>query len=362
MTRPRPTALEARLAQVIARQGPMGVDVFMAQALYDPHLGYYTTQMPLGARGDFVTAPDISQMFGELIGLWLAQSWLDLGSPSPCHLIELGPGQGTWMADILRVGARVKGFTAAMQVHLIEANPHLQASQATRLAAHNPHWHTDLGQVPEGPTLLIANEFLDCLPIRQFVRSEEGWREKQVGLGGDGRLCFGLSPLVATPPKSARPDDPLGATREVAQALPALVDQVAQRLSAHVGRALFLDYGDVSGQAGDTLQALHRHEKVSPLDHIGQADLTAHVDFAALLALAEEARLVAQGPVSQRQFLMGLGIEARAQALMQANPASANDVQMAVERLVGEAHMGTLFKAVCLDSPHNGQAGPPLCI
>jgi NADH dehydrogenase [ubiquinone] 1 alpha subcomplex assembly factor 7 len=358
--RPPPTALETRIAASISASGPIGVDAFMAQALYDPNDGYYIVQRPLGARGDFTTAPEISQMFGELIGLWLAQSWLDLDAPSSFHLIEFGPGQGTLMADILRVGAKVPGFLAAAQIHLVERNLHLREAQRQKLLAFKPVWHNDLADVPEGPSLIVGNEFLDCLPIRQFVRAEDGWHEKQVGVDKEGRLAFGLGPLLSGPPRGARDDDPVGAVREAAPQLPSFVIAIHERLSKHVGRALLIDYTDASGQAGDTLQALYRHTKVSPLEHIGAADLTAHVDFDSLISLAKHAGLNTQSPVGQRQFLQSLGIEARAQALIAANPHCANDVQVAVERLIGQAHMGALFSVACLDSRLNDGRGPPL--
>jgi NADH dehydrogenase [ubiquinone] 1 alpha subcomplex assembly factor 7 len=360
MARPPPTKLETRLAAAITQTGPIGIDAFMAQALYDPQDGYYIVQKPIGARGDFTTAPEISQIFGELIGLWLAQSWLDLDAPSPFHLIELGPGQGTLMADILRVGAKVPGFVAAAQVHLVERNVHLRAVQAQKLSAFAPNWHDDMTQIPEGPSLIIGNEFLDCMPISQFVRVPDGWREKQVGVNSSGRLTFGLGPLLPNQPDIAQADDAVGSVREVAPELPTFVTAIASRLKSHVGRALLIDYTDTSGKTGDTLQALYRHTKVHPLDHLGKADLTAHVDFIALIKLAREAHLETQGPITQRQFLLDLGIEARAQALIVANPHCANDVQQALERLIGEAHMGALFCVVSLDSRFNDGRGPPL--
>jgi NADH dehydrogenase [ubiquinone] 1 alpha subcomplex assembly factor 7 len=360
MERPPPTPLEKRIAASIAIGGPIGVDAFMARALYDPVDGYYITQGPIGVAGDFTTSPEISQIFGELIGLWLAQSWLDLGAPNPCYLVELGPGQGTLMADILRVGTKVHGFVDAIRVHLVERNVKLRAVQSTKLGAFQPVWHDDLSDVPNGPALIIGNEFLDCMPIRQFVRMGEGWREKQVGVDGDGRLAFGLGSLQARPPLTARPDDETGAVREVAPQLSSFVAGIANRFATQKGRCLLIDYNDPAGHPGDTLQALHRHEKVSPLDYIGAADITAHVDFAALVRWANATQLSYDGPVSQRAFLQFLGIEARAQALITANPHCANDVQAAVERLTSQAHMGELFSVVCLDSRLNGDAGPPL--
>jgi NADH dehydrogenase [ubiquinone] 1 alpha subcomplex assembly factor 7 len=354
------TELEVRMARMIAHTGPIGVDAFMAQALYDPDAGYYRTQKPLGTAGDFTTAPEISQIFGELIGLWLAQSWLDLGRPTPFNLIELGPGRGSLISDVLRVCAKVPGFLEAAQVHLVETNPHLRTSQRQALGPITAYWHETLQEVPLGPSLILANEFLDCLPIRQFILGETGWHEKLVGLDGAGRLTFGLGPVLAHPPPCAHPDDTSGATREMAPGLEGLIDIMAHRLSNHSGRALIFDYGDPSGRPGDTLQALHRHQKISPLDLIGEADITAHVDFAALISLAKGLGLGTLGPANQRVFLRSLGIEARRDALIRANPHCESELSFSVERLIGEAHMGTLFQVVSLDSPLNPTAGPPI--
>jgi NADH dehydrogenase [ubiquinone] 1 alpha subcomplex assembly factor 7 len=354
-----PTELTRRIADGIKVSGPIGIDAFMAQALFDPRAGYYVTQKPIGVGGDFTTSPEITQIFGELIGLWLAQSWLDLGAPNPFNLIELGPGQGTLMVDILRVGAKVPNFLAAMRLHLVECNPALREVQAEKLSLCKPIWHDNLVDIPEGPSLIIGNEFLDCMPVRQFVRSEQGWHEKQVGVA-NGELTFGLGPVMARAPHNALFDDQVGAVRELAPQLESFVATLADRFKNSQGRALLIDYNDPAGHPGDTLQALYRHTKVSPLAHIGQADITAHVDFAAIVRCANATQISYEGPVSQRAFLQYLGIDARAQALITANPHCANDVQAAVERLTSEAHMGTLFSVVCLDSRLNGERGPPL--
>lgn len=362
MDRPPPTPLETRIAASIAMTGPIGVDAFMAQALYDPQDGYYIVQKPIGVAGDFTTSPEITQIFGELVGLWLAQSWMDLGAPSRFHLIELGPGHGTLMADVLRVGAKVPGFLAAADLHLIETNLHLRSAQKAKLTDFTPAWHDQLSDVPDGPCLIFGNEFLDCMPIRQFVRAEDGWREKQVGVGGEGRLAFGLGPRLSVPPPNAGLKDEIGAVREQAPALSSFVADLGSRFSGHVGRALLIDYSDPAGTPGDTLQALHRHTKVHPLDHVGNADITAHVDFAALVSLANATQLPYDGPVSQSTFLDFLGIKERARTLITANPSCANDVQAAVERLTSKAHMGALFSVICIDSPLNAGRGPPVGI
>lgn len=355
-----PTALESRLAAMIEAFGPISVDAFMTHALYDPQAGYYTTRLPLGARGDFTTSPEISQIFGELIGLWIAQSWLDIGSPAPFHLVELGPGRGTLLADMLRVCRKVPGFFEAVRIHLVETNAALKEAQRIALATTPAQWHASLDTVPLGASFMIANEFLDCLPVRQFVKGDQGWHEKLVGLDAARRLTFGLGPVLAEAPICANPHDDVAAVRELAPGLPALVGVLAQRLLTSVGRALIIDYGDVSGQAGDSLQALHRHQKTHPLDHVGEADLTAHVDFSALTNLALGSGLGVSGPVSQREFLVSLGIEARRNALIRANPHCESDLTESVERLIGEAHMGGLFHVVALESPLNPALGPPI--
>ena len=264
------------------------------------------------------------------------------------------------MADMLRVCDRVPGFKAALHLHLVETNPALKEAQRTALGVTPVHWHDTLDDVPDGDSFIIANEFLDCLPVRQYVRGEQGWHEKLVGLDAEERLTFGLGPLLPEPPVCAQPDDDIGAVREVAPGLPSLVETIAKRLRTAAGRALIIDYGDVSGQAGDSFQALYRHQKIHALDHVGEADLTAHVDFAALISAANADGLGTSGPVSQRQFLQSLGIEARRDALIHANPHCESDLTRSVERLVGEAHMGGLFHVVALESPLNAAAGPPI--
>jgi NADH dehydrogenase [ubiquinone] 1 alpha subcomplex assembly factor 7 len=349
--RPAPSELALKIADLIKSTGPIGVHTFMAHALYDPRLGYYTQANPLGRDGDFITAPEITQMFGELIGLWAAQSWLDMGRPDPFNLIELGPGRGTLMADALRACSKVPGFLDAMQLHLVETNAPLKRLQAEALTAYAPQWHTALDQCPEGPCIILGNEFLDCLPVRQYVRGRDAWHEKLVGLDEDGMLCFGFGPEMPAPPASALKTDPEGCVREEAPGLAALVLAMAERLHAHNGRALFVDYGNpTQAPSGDTVQALYRHTKVSPLDHVGQADLTAHVDFHTLCAEAQLAGLRVDGPISQSHFLAGLGLHARATRLSSANPSQASALQEAVERLTGIGHMGGLFFAVCLSS------------
>src|SRR5215470_2219640 len=275
------------LARLIARRiratGPLTVAEFMTEVLQHPRLGYYATRDPLGTAGDFVTAPEVSQVFGELIGLWCADAWARMGQPDPVHLAELGPGRGTLMADALRALAVAPDFRRALRLHLVETSPALRALQARALATAAPTWHERLDAIPAGPLLLVANEFLDTLPIRQFERRGSGWNERRVGLAPDGgTLVFALDP--APSPSAALLPSRLSPAAEgsVAEACPAalsLAADLARRLSADGGAALFIDYGHPESAWGDTLQAVRQHRYHPVLEAPGSADITAHVDF-----------------------------------------------------------------------------------
>ena len=337
------TPLGALLRDEIARDGPMRLDAFMAACLTHPEHGYYTTRDPLGAAGDFTTAPEISQMFGELIGLALAQAWIDQGSPAPFVLAELGPGRGTLMADALRATRGVPGFHAAMRLWLVETSPVLAARQSEALAAHAPQVAARDEDLPEGPLFVIANEFFDALPIRQFERTGDIWRERVVALR-DGRLAL-VPGGPAEPPAPSGPPLPDGAVRETCAPARAIMARLGARIARHGGAALIVDYGAGDGH-GDTLQAVRGHRPADPFDAPGTADLTAHVDFSALAraaAPADALRLETQGV-----FLERLGITARAQALAQAaaTPEAAEAVISAHRRLTHPSEMGSLFKVL----------------
>src|SRR6185369_6708538 len=259
--------------------GPISLADFMAEALGHPRLGYYRRALPVGAAGDFTTAPEISQMFGELLGAWLAERWLAMGCPSGVRLVELGPGRGTLMADALRAVRGVPGFHAAIDLHLVEINEQLRALQGQALAAYKPAWHARFDDVPEGPLLLVANEFFDALPVRQFERTARGWAERMVGLADDGGLRLALAPGV-TPYASALPDAPVGAQAELSEAGLALAGAIGERLQRFAGWALIVDYGH-DGAHGASLQAVRGHRGTDILDRPGETDLSAHVDFAA---------------------------------------------------------------------------------
>jgi len=342
-------SLLAELHARIGAEGPLTVAQYMEVALFHPRLGYYAARDPLGARGDFVTAPEISQVFGELIGLCCADYWRRIGAPDPVLLVELGPGRGTMLRDALRAARVAPGFCAAARLHLVERSPALRAAQERALAAPSPAWHDDIDTVPPGPMLLVANEFLDALPVRQFMRHAGAWRERRVGLDAGGGLSFVLD---EAPAAIALPEAPEGAVREVCEGADHLARAIAARLLAAGGAALFVDYGYFPEAFGDTLQAVRRHRRHDVLTAPGEADLTAHVDFAAFAAAAAAAGARAWGPVPQGEFLAALGIEARAQKLIAgADPNQAMLVRSGCRRLVDPAEMGTLFKALALTPP-----------
>jgi len=359
------TRLGERIAARIARLGPISLAEYMAEVLTRPEEGYYMTGEPFGAAGDFVTAPEISQMFGELVGLWCTDTWRRLGAPNPVLLVELGPGRGTLLADALRAVRVVPGFTAALHLHLVEASPTLAARQRAALEPYRavlgtvPLWHPSLGAVPEGPLLLIANEFFDALPVRQFERRAEGWCERCVTLAEDG-TTLALRPGPPSPvaerlvPAALR-GATLGSVVEVSSAAAGTAAEIGRQLAARGGAALILDYGYDRPRCGATLQALRRHTRHDILEAPGNADLTAHVDFSALVEAARAAGAAAHGPVPQGRFLEALGIRQRAAALRAgADARQAADIDAALARLTDRAAMGDLFRALALTGPGLG--------
>ncbi|MEQ1708875.1 MAG: SAM-dependent methyltransferase [Terricaulis sp.] len=337
--------LAKKLAEHIREVGPMTVADFMTACLHDPAHGYYATRPAIGgASADFLTAPESSQMFGELIGLWCAHEWDVLGKPA-LNLIELGPGRGVLMQDAWRATERIEGFHDAANVVFVETSAPLRDEQDQRMS--QAEWAQRLEDAPPGPSLIIANEFLDCLPIRQFLRGEDSWHEKLIGLDESESLTFGLSAALPAPDD----DVGIGAVREIAPGLDALIYEIERRLHAAPARALFIDYGYAAPGGADTLQALKRHTKVHPLETPGEADLTAHVDFSRVAHLGREAGLDVAGPVTQARFLRGLGIGVRADMLTRANPEHGPSVERQLRRLTHEAEMGALFKVICLSSP-----------
>ncbi|PZQ54217.1 MAG: SAM-dependent methyltransferase [Phenylobacterium zucineum] len=338
-------SLAQRLAAEIRQSGPLTVAQYMTACLHDPRDGYYATRPALGEAGDFITAPLISQMFGELIGLWMAGAWQAMGAPERFTLVEMGPGDGTLMSDLLRAARVLPGFLDAADVWLVETSEPLAALQRDRLG-DTPRWARSLDEVPGGqPLLLVANELLDCLPVRQFLRTAAGWCEQVVGLGAHGDLAFGLVPASA-PVADARE----GSIIEISGPQTALAQALGERVMQDGGAALLIDYGRGVPGFGDTLQALKRHEKVDPLACPGEADLTVWADFPAVRAAAERTG-ARTALLTQTAFLARLGIGQRAEALVRASPDKAAVIGRQLQRLVGADEMGDLFKTCCLHSP-----------
>ncbi len=343
------TPLAHELRAMIEADGPMPVARYMALCLGHPVHGYYTTRDPLGAAGDFTTAPEVSQMFGELIGLWCAEVWRRMGAPHRVLLVELGPGRGTLMQDMLRAAKVLPEFRAALAVHLIETSPTLKERQRLALAEMGVPitWHERPEALPDGPLLVVANEFVDALPVDQFVKTKDGWHERRVGLQPDGNLAFGLDPALLPledklPPRLR--SAPAGAMLERRDSTP--MREIARRIAAS-GAGLVIDYGHIQSAFGDTLQAVRGHKQVDPLEHPGEADLTAHVDFEALGDAVQQQGLAVHGPVTQGDFLRRLGIGLRAERLKKSAPAQAGAIGAAVARLADPAPgMGELFKAI----------------
>jgi NADH dehydrogenase [ubiquinone] 1 alpha subcomplex assembly factor 7 len=403
--------LLAKLRARIEREGPLPVDAYMRACLGDPEHGYWRRSATIGTGGDFITAPEISQVFGELIGLWCAVVWQSMGSPAPLRLVELGPGRGTLMRDILRAGRAMPAFLAAASVHLVEISAPLREAQSKTLAsaegqggglASNPvvslsnhgdapaavlrqaqdegsvrggsspwtpslvdrrlhglvpiEWHEAVDRVPEGAAIVIANEFLDALPIRQLVHADGVWRERVIDTDGRGGLQFAVGAAVTVGAEVLDETPPPEAILELRAGEDELLARLARRASPLV--ALFVDYGPTQAILGDTLQAVRRHAWVDPLSRPGRADLTAHVQFAQLASKARAVGLAADGPITQAEFLGRLGVAERAPRLMAANPKQAGDIETGVQRLISPTGMGELFKVLAVRSPNLPPAPP----
>jgi NADH dehydrogenase [ubiquinone] 1 alpha subcomplex assembly factor 7 len=347
-------SLKARLQAQIRAFGPISVAQYMGLCLHDPKDGYYGAHPKLGADGDFLTAPLISQMFGELLGLWAIAVWESLGRPERLSLIEIGPGDGTLISDLLRAVRLAPQMVEGLEVILVETSAPLTLIQQKRLASAPIRWARRLDEVTgEGPVILIANEVLDCLPARQFIRTPTGWAERMVGLTDEGDLTFGLSPR---PVEELFPPAPQGAVLELSAAQEALSAEVGALIARRGGAALLIDYGRETEGFGDTLQALKNHQKHGPLDHPGEDDLTIHADFPAVLKAAR-AEGVQTAITAQGAFLQRLGIVARAQALAHARPDQAETIQRQLVRLIASDQMGDLFKVAGLWS--KGLPQPP---
>ena len=346
-------SLEEILIKRIGGTGPLTIAEYMEQALAHPEHGYYMHGDPFGVNGDFVTAPEVSQMFGELLGLWAGVAWMAAGSAETINLVELGPGRGTLMADMLRAADLIDGFRDALEPHLVETSPALQKMQEQKLEGTNVVWHRAFADVPEGPLIVIANEFFDALPIEQYFHAGDSWCPRMVDIKPDGDgLCFVLLPPFDTPElPPGLIDAPANVMVEVCPAALDISEDIARRIVDHGGAALFIDYGHGESVHGETLQAVKNHNFHDPLVDPGTADLTAHVDFGALAQriLASGAR--ALGPVTQGDFLNTLGIVERAETLREsATHEQARNIAQALKRLVDPKEMGDLFKVMAVTS------------
>jgi NADH dehydrogenase [ubiquinone] 1 alpha subcomplex assembly factor 7 len=355
------SALAVLLRQRIEAEGPLEFAEFMAAALGTPGHGYYMTADPFGVAGDFITAPEISQTFGELIGAWCADIWERSGRPQQVSLVELGPGRGTLMADALRILGKRPAFLNALTPRLVETSPALRERQKQALTGTGATWHTRFEDLPDEPKIIIANEFFDALPVHRFLRTEAGWAEQLVDIDPE-TAAFRLvlanreSAQAALIPKSVI-DSPVGSAAEVSAAGQALTRHIARDIVERGSAALIIDYGPEHSAPGDSVQAVRRHRPVDPLADPGNADITAHVDFEALAGVADEAGAQSFGPISQGTFLRRLGIELRTMKLMgAATPERARDIAAGTRRLIESDQMGTLFKALALVGP--GQPPP----
>ena len=348
------TPLEREIRDIIETEGPMPMSDYMGYCLGHPKYGYYVTRDPFGPLGDFTTAPEISQMFGELIGAWAATVWQQMGSPTKLHLIELGPGRGTLMADALRTAKALPAFRAAVSVHLVELSPALRARQEQTLAGEGPpQWHDTIESVPGGPAIMIANEFVDALRVHQFVKDHDGWHLRAVGLV-ENRLAFVVVPFPMPDEFNAEsPEAPQGAILELRDEHP--IELLAQRVVAQGGAALIIDYGHTTLGFRDTLQAVRNHQYADPLADPGEADLTTQVNFGELAVWAGRNGAAAHGPVTQGEFLRRLGIVERAARLKaKATPQQAGEVDAALARLTAPDQMGDLFKVLAIADPKLG--------
>lgn len=347
-----------RLTRLISERGPISVADFMEIALGDPDGGYYATRDPFGVDGDFTTAPEISQMFGELIGLWCADTWQRIGAPDAFALIELGPGRGTLMADALRAMTSLPDCRTAARIHLVENSPTLRDAQQRALHGHDVTWHesmptpddTGLGHLP---AIFVANEFLDALPVQQFVKTGGVWCERLVAYDRAADV-FAFTPTGTATPDGPNADRLLsdaaeGDILEESTAVISVVGEIAAHIAAHGGAALFIDYGHRWTAIGETLQAVRQHRPIDPLEAPGVSDMTAHVDFQRIANVAGSHGLRSQGPLDQGAFLQRLGIRERADILrLKADDRQTRDLNAALTRLIGSCEMGTLFKVLAL--------------
>ncbi len=346
------STLQEHLRDRISREGAIDIAAYMEACLSHPDYGYYLHHEPFGGSGDFITAPEISQMFGELLGLWAVHQWHAMDKPGSFNLVELGPGRGTLMADALRAARGLPEFAEAMDLHLVETSDRLRAHQKQALTDCKPTWHKGIDTLPDGPAIVIANEFFDALPIHQFEYTEHGWLERRVGLDGDTFVFAPWPPSFSLEAATLGLQPKVGDVFEVSPISKQLVQALAKKCKIYGGCALFIDYGHATSGFGDTLQAVKNHAYSNVLDAPGEADLTAHVDFQALMKVAQAEGALTYGAVSQGAFLKSLGIMERAEALQaRATPEQLKLLLSGRDRLINADQMGTLFKVVAMTGP-----------
>ncbi|NVK20039.1 MAG: SAM-dependent methyltransferase [Methylocystaceae bacterium] len=357
------SALLKSLRREIEATGPVSVADYMTQCLCHPKYGYYMTRDPFGVKGDFTTAPEISQCFGELLGLWAAIVWQQMGSPKDMHLVELGPGRGTLMKDALRAVRAVPDFIDSIHIHLVEISPTLKEKQKDSLQDYKVNWHESVMTIPDGPAIFLANEFFDALPVRQFEKGEKGWAERFVDLDPDGEgLRFVLKTDEAATmlmPSTLKDQETQGSLFETSLVAQAIALGLAERIKDQGGSILAIDYGYEQSAFGESLQALKDHKFTDVLATPGEADVTAHVNFETLARSFKEGGAHVFGPMGQGEFLERLGITARMQALINGaqDDAQRNDLIAAHKRLCSPDEMGSLFKVIC--ATHPAQPHPP---
>jgi len=348
MTAPM-TLLATTLAERIRQDGTISIADYM-DAVTE---AYYARGDVFGVAGDFITAPEISQTLGELIGLWCAVTWQNMGAPQRFHLVECGPGRGTLMKDLLRAAQRAPGFLKAAEIHLIERSLALKGMQRAALKNHLVNWHEDIAGVPDGPQepiILVGNEFLDALPIRQFQKTADGWRERCVTATKDGALTFTLKESAPENPPPTLPGADLGAVYETSPAVADFISKISARIARDGGAALLIDYGHAVSAAGDTLQAVKKHKPCGIFETPGEADLTAHVDFEAVARAAHPLKVF--GPIAQGTWLNRLGIKLRGLQLAKGkSPETARSIESGIRRLTEPEAMGALFKVIALAHP-----------
>jgi len=350
------TLLETEIKRLIASDGPIGFDRYMELCLSHPVHGYYRSQDPIGRDGDFITAPEVSQMFGELIGVWCVEAWSAMGQPEAVQIVELGPGRGTLMADLVRSLGAISSFKAAFSIHLVETSPVLTKRQAETLNSHGATvtWHETFDTVPQKTAIIIANEFFDALPVRQFEHHTSTWFERVVGLNAQDDLVAGLVPHPVDVSRLRLPGCFAceGDVWEFSSARVEVADALGKHIAAHGGAGLIIDYGHVASGFGSTLQAVRDHRPVALFKTPGASDLTCHVDFESLGAVLAAGGNTVYTPITQRRFLMAMGLEARAGVLKQNSPENTgHEVDLAVARLADCDQMGNLFKVCAVTAP-----------